>query len=581
MGIPSYFSHIVKSHRNVIKRFDNKTFNVNNLYLDSNSIVYDAVHNYENNHGSINGNKHILTSVNNKIEIFEHNLIADVCKKIEEYLDIIQPSDIVIIAFDGVAPIAKLEQQRNRRYKSWFQNMISKPILERSVSNEHEQIEFTWDTCNITPGTNFMKELRDKVTQYFKNSKHQSLIKNIIVSASDQKGEGEHKICEYIRENSELHRDTNTVIYGLDADLIMLALNHLHISNKIYLFRETPHYIKNIDSTLNPSELYLMDIPVLGGIIKQKMRQDINQHNSPTTNDNNLLFDYILICFLLGNDFMPHFPSINIRTSGIDILLNAYKQVFSSSNDNSQSAFLTDGKKIVWRNLRKFISCLAEQEVNYFNEEMKIRNKWEKNSGYSNKSNKEYQADKMNRLPIKFREKEKYINPGSDGWQSRYYKTLFDIDMELDNESTEKRKQEICLNYLEGLEWTIKYYTTGCADWRWKYKYAYAPLLEDLIRYVPYFDTEFISPLSSRPGSSNNSINELTQLSYVLPRSSLNLLPLALHKNLLEHCDELYGTEYDFEWAFCKYFWESHVIMPHINIENLEAIVEHTIKKTA
>ena len=52
MGIPSYFSHIVKSHRNIIKQFNNKTFKVNNLYLDSNSIVYDAIHNMDSNNSN-------------------------------------------------------------------------------------------------------------------------------------------------------------------------------------------------------------------------------------------------------------------------------------------------------------------------------------------------------------------------------------------------------------------------------------------------------------------------------------------------------------------------------------------------
>ena len=44
MGIPSYFSYIVKNHSEIIKKYSiflqNNT--VNNLYLDSNSIIYDS-----------------------------------------------------------------------------------------------------------------------------------------------------------------------------------------------------------------------------------------------------------------------------------------------------------------------------------------------------------------------------------------------------------------------------------------------------------------------------------------------------------------------------------------------------------
>ena len=48
MGIPSYFSYIVKNHRNIIKVFNKKTFQINNLYLDCNSIVYDSIREIDN-----------------------------------------------------------------------------------------------------------------------------------------------------------------------------------------------------------------------------------------------------------------------------------------------------------------------------------------------------------------------------------------------------------------------------------------------------------------------------------------------------------------------------------------------------
>jgi 5'-3' exonuclease len=47
MGIPSYFSYIVKNHANIIKKLSSNTIKVNNLYLDCNSIIYDAVHNID------------------------------------------------------------------------------------------------------------------------------------------------------------------------------------------------------------------------------------------------------------------------------------------------------------------------------------------------------------------------------------------------------------------------------------------------------------------------------------------------------------------------------------------------------
>jgi hypothetical protein len=33
---------------------------------------------------------------------------------------------------------------------------------------------------------------------------------------------------------------------------------------------------------------------------------------------------------------------------------------------------------------------------------------------------------------------------------------------------------------------------------------------------------------------------------------------------------ELYPEHYDFQWAFCRYFWEAHPILPEVSISLLE-----------
>ena len=43
MGIPSYFSFIVKNHGNIVRKIHRLNKNVDNFYLDSNSIVYDCL----------------------------------------------------------------------------------------------------------------------------------------------------------------------------------------------------------------------------------------------------------------------------------------------------------------------------------------------------------------------------------------------------------------------------------------------------------------------------------------------------------------------------------------------------------
>jgi 5'-3' exonuclease len=529
MGIPSYFSYIVKNHANIIKKIKDYTIQVNNLYLDCNSIIYDAVHNID------------FTKL---VESDVDTIIRVVCNKIEEYINILKPNDTVYIAFDGVAPVAKLEQQRGRRYKSVYQNGITRSIL-KSVNVD------PWNTTAITPGTLFMQKLNEKVRLTFNNSSRYN-VQNIIFSGSDSPGEGEHKLFKFIRDYPEKHRDANTVIYGLDADLIMLSINHLPISNNIFLFRETPHFIKSINSELEPNETYLMDIPELAKIITLDMN---NNEELTSEQQKNRVYDYIFLCFFLGNDFMPHFPSVNIRTGGVDKMLNAYKATIGGTNEN-----LTDGKKIYWKNVRKLVQYLSEVEEEYFKAEMKLRDRREKNQMAN--ITPEDKLKQFDSIPVYERSLEKYINPYKINWQTRYYKMLFDIEID------DVRRKQICTNYLEGLEWTMKYYTNGCPDWRWCYNHNYPPLFCDLIHYIPYFDTEFVPNQDAKP------VTELVQLCYVLPKQSLQFLPETLYKKLINEHIDWYNSDCTFMWAFCRYFWESHVNLPHIDIDVLEQFVE-------
>jgi 5'-3' exoribonuclease 1 len=533
MGIPSYFSYIVKNHSRLIRKLENSTIKVNNLYLDCNSIIYDCVHNID------------FTKL---VESDTDSIIRSVICKINEYILQLKPDNNIFIAFDGVAPVAKLEQQRGRRYKSLYQNNVSKSIFKNTKPDP-------WNTTAITPGTVFMKKLNDKIRSEYNNPTKFN-VKNLIISPSDRHGEGEHKLFEYIRAFPLQHAEQTTVIYGLDADLIMLSINHLPISSNIYLFRETPHFIKSINSELDPNESYVIDIPELAKVITLDMN---NGEELTTEQQKNRIYDYIFLCFFLGNDFMPHFPALNIRTGGIDKMLNAYKDSIGGTNEN-----LTDGKKIYWKNVRKLVQKLADLEEEFIQKEAKLRDRKEKQ--FMPDSTPEEKFKKFDSLPTYERSLEKYVNPFKPNWRNRYYKCL------VNNEMNEEMIKNMCVNYLEGLEWTMKYYTSGCADWRWCYNYYYPPLLSDLIRYIPYFDTEFIDNKKPQP------VSELVQLCYVLPYQSLSLLPNKLYNGLINNHAEWYKNDCNFLWAYCRYFWESHVVLPHIKIEELEQFVKENSK---
>ena len=175
--------------------------------------------------------------------------------------------------------------------------------------------------------------------------------------------------------------------------------------------------------------------------------------------------------------------------------------------------------------------------------------------------------DDLLTLPMKERSIEKYINPFAHDWEYRYYKSLFDLEI------TDERRRQISMNYLEGLEWTYNYYTSGCIDWRWCYKYHYAPLFKDLVKYIPHMNTTFLER------KEKHAIEDVVQLCYVLPRANFNLLPFNVNIVLFDRLGHLYGEDYDFKWAYCKYFWESHADLPTLNIEVLENIVHEAKNK--
>ena len=524
MGIPSYFSYIIQKYSSIIKPI-NKC-KINNFYLDCNSIIYDTIKNID------------VSSVKDNISTI---IISQVISKIEEYIYTIQPDNVVYIAFDGVAALAKLEQQRQRRFKSLYQEETLNTILKKDKCSH-------WNNCAITPGTTFMKQLNTTIESHFVEADKYNVNK-LVLSLSNQHGEGEHKIFEYIRENPLEHNTFTTCIYGLDADLIMLCINHLHLCESIFLYRETPDFIKNLNSSLEPNTTYLFDISILGEKIVDTMKHNIGIAKSMDV----YLHDYIFLCFMLGNDFLPHFPSVNIRTSGIIKLLNAYKHVMGSKD------CLTNGKIIYWKNVRKIIKHLADLEELHIIEELKRRdnNRIQPNT---NTTTPENTIKKFELIPLQNRMLENQLNPTVPGWRYRYYTLLFHI------EPDEIRLKQICMNYLEGLEWTMKYYTTNCFDWRWKYKYHYPPLLSDLIKYTPYFETELIPYLKPSP------VSDIVQLCYVLPKKYLSLLPKEVYEEIVLNHSDLYVENCEFVWAFCKYFWECHADLPHINITTLEQI---------
>lgn len=531
MGIPSYFSYIIKNYSNIIRQYRHIP-NVNGvrfqyLLMDCNSIIYDEFRKMED----LRKGEAFIT------KDMENCLIRNVIKKISEYISYISPTKLVYIAFDGVAPLAKMEQQRTRRYKS---SVLSK--ISAVVSNKNN-VNNSWSTSNITPGTDFMKNLTKQINKSFKGLDKHYNVKQIIVSGTDECGEGEHKMFKHLRQ-SNIKVDETVAVYGLDSDLIMLSVFHCKYAKNIFIFREKPEFGKHlIPSSANEEDEYLfLNIHTFSRATLEEMHCD--------KHDAQRLYDYIFMCFFLGNDFLPHFPSLNIRTTGIDTLLTSYRNLIGKYSDRR---FISNDNEINWKWVSLFIKELAKTEHERILGEYELREKWGKRKWLAdNDDNRDFTVQSV---PVIYRAEENYIAPKERSWERRYYNTLFQPDINVES---------VCINYLEGLEWVFKYYTVDCPHWKWRYQYHYPPLLTDLTKFVPNNSYDFITN-----DSTNSPFSENVQLAYVLPPANHGLLLSNVKRDL----DTLYSqysvTEFSFQWAFCRYFWEAHAILPEVSIDVL------------
>lgn len=441
----------MRNHKSIVKRFAGRA---DNLYLDSNSIVYDVVR-----------------TLPYPTPDFDAKLIQAVCEKIQFYLDYVKPKR-VFIAFDGVPPFAKMKQQRERRFKSLMHAEPGPP---------------SWNTVQITPGTKFMHALDAGLRAYFATrAASYSFFK---LSTSEEPGEGEHKIFEHIRTTP--HFNQTTLVYGLDSDLIILALNHLQYG-RINLLREAPAFKAK-------GGLHVLDVPLLSSEIRARL--------GPTK-----LQDYIFLTLFLGNDFMPHFPALNLRTTGFDTLMQTYTATVSPTEH------LFD-REVQWPTVHKFIAALAAREHADFVREYKSRDR--------------VVDDTPVNTPMVKRDVEKYVNPLEPQWEARYYSALFQSE----RQPVARQASEV---FLRMLDWNMKYYTTGCPNWTLYYPYMYPPLLADLATATFTHDGEVGEPKTSA---------EL--LRYVLPKAYSSLAMQDYDAE--DRTPECY-------WAFCTFLWESHLL---------------------
>ena len=540
MGIPLYFKIISDRYPEIIlENIKNK----DSLFLDLNCAIHPCCRKIIEEYN---------TKKNVSIETIESRMINETLNYIEKLVKLVKPK-LLYIAIDGVAPCAKMNQQRLRRYKSVYEKEKHREINRKLGIPEKE---FSWDTNAISPGTEFMNKLIKKINSEIKKNRIYDSIK-VIFDDANSPGEGEHKIIRFIKNNINIKNNNNTndlsgniIIYGLDADLIMLSfVSHV---NRIFLLREALQFGKPIINKF----LYL-DIDNLKYYIIKDIQDKILEQD-PTiifSTDKlfNLMDDYIFICFLVGNDFIPHLPSYGLRDNGLQNLLEIYIELYVMYNDN-----LINVKKNRINNnfLKNYFKTLSCKENKLLRDMSNKRRRFKLNRTYKDELDKE--MDLLNMYPMLNKECEKYIDIGSKNWEPRYYSKCMKI---FDKDDIEKA----CLNYITGLQWTFHYYFRGCVSWKWKYNYSYSPSSKDIYNYL---NNNNINNIKFK---NDNAVISTVQLLYILPKSSISLIPNK-YKKLMGNDSELsdiYPSEYEIETYYKRYFWQCEPVLPLIDINRI------------
>ncbi|KAK2768217.1 5'-3' exoribonuclease 2 [Arachnomyces sp. PD_36] len=374
-----------------------------NLYLDMNGIVHPCTH--------PEGKPPPSTEGEMMLEIFKYT---------DRVVNMARPRKLLMIAVDGVAPRAKMNQQRSRRFRSAqeakeaddkkeeFKKLLKKQ--KRGKQDEEvgeEVIQKTWDSNVITPGTPFMDILALSLRYWiaYKLSTDPSWEKlKIIISDATVPGEGEHKIMEFIRSqrsSQEHDPNTNHVIYGLDADLIMLGLAthepHFRVLREDVFFQESKGRTCHLcgqaghkaeecrgnakekqgefDEKQKASPLKPF-IWLHVSVLREYLAAEMHVPQQPFPFDlERALDDWVFMCFFVGNDFLPHLPSLDIRENGIDTLIAIWRD-----NIPLMGGYLTEDGRVDLKRAQLILQGLAKQEDAIFRRRRQTEERKEANA---------------------------------------------------------------------------------------------------------------------------------------------------------------------------------------------------------
>lgn len=525
MGIPGFFSHYYSKYK--FKQEDDIDKTYDSIFFDYNSLIHPV-------------SQVVLKLYPSETEIslLEDLIIEKVIEytlfNIEKYSN---PLSNIFIYIDGVAPNGKLKQQRERRYK----NVFSK---KTDNDNELSTSFHLWDSNVISPSTLFMKKLRIKL----------DLLKSDKFLIDDDPSEAEHKIFKTLKIMSSSSKDNvvkkKILIYGLDADLIILSLLHTFYNYDIFLLRNNT--IKTQDTLSQTRVLQWNNIfssfVLNTSSFKKSLLKDIIPIELKSLHDSSILQDYVFISFLLGNDFIDHLPNLDIKKNGITILLKCYNKTLLEINvNNTTPKYLIDNDKGIYLPfLKKILLYLSNSEDYYFVElfRQKIC------TDFINLKNKNMIVYDDNLLVL-----------NHPSYKQNYYKfyQIFDT-------------QQVCHDYLKTLYWNYFYYFFHKhSNWSWSYTHYNAPFSSDFYNFVSNISTydDYISFNFIQ----DNPLQPIEQLLSILPKKSLkNVLEPELYTKFLychksiPYFKKCYPDTIFIDINNKQYFHESKILYEPINI---------------
>ncbi|XP_072959610.1 5'-3' exoribonuclease 4-like isoform X2 [Typha angustifolia] len=581
-------------------------FEFDNLYLDMNGIIHPCFHPED----KVYDLYALLPPPSSYDEVYKA-----VFKYIDHIFSLIRPRKLLFMAIDGVAPRAKMNQQRARRFRA-AKDAADAAAEAEKLMNELEKASYrisqsekpsTMDSNVITPGTEFMASLSLALRYYIQlrlNSDPGWRNIKVILSDANVPGEGEHKIASYIRAQRNLPGfDPNTrhCLYGLDADLIMLALatHEIHFSilredvrvprkngniGKLSVKSNFSHKRKGqleLDREENHSMLKIKFQFLHIWILRDYLEHDLRVSSASLKIDfERLIDDFVFICLFVGNDFLPHIPSLEISEGALDLLMNVYRKEFSS-----MGGYLTNSFEVDLARVEHFLQVVGSCESAIFRRRIQLQKERDIQFGAASSMTKieqkngsswmESTQDSSNLVCRDSPSNGGSCNPmknqmHEEVWKERYYAEKFEVKTEDDLVNL---RRHTVMKYVEGICWFMHYYYQGVCSWQWFYPYHYAPFASDFLD-LRQLKIQFTLGVPFKP---------FDQLMGVLPAASAHALPLSYRKLMTDPSSSIIGfypPDFELDLNGKRFSWQAVCKLPFVEeshlLQEIEK-VEHTL----